>query len=80
MNIILIVLWYVAVAIIIKANLFLFDLINKDAFRSSEGDVTTEIGYLEDGSGAPLQLTVDGEEPCHMPHVESIGGTNMDSV
>ncbi len=78
-NIAILVLYFIAI-ILIVAFLSLYDFLNKPRFRSSESD-STEAGYLEDGIGNPLSVTLDDElESSEMPHVEAIGGTRMGSL
>ncbi len=81
MNIPLILGWYLICLLIIKGIQYFLDLTNKPAFRDSEGDVTTEVGYNEDSLGNLLPYNQDDECPDpELPHIQSTGGTNMGSL
>ena len=68
-------------ALVIVGFLGFFKITNRARFRSSEGDVTTEIGYNEECTGSPLSAE-EGEEILDpdVPHVNSTGGTNMGAL
>ena len=49
-----IAIWYLICTLLIAGYVGFFKLVNNPRFRSSDGDVSTEAGYLEDSMGHPL--------------------------
>jgi len=66
--------WYGFCAVLIMSIMYMFRALNRPAFRSDEGDITTEVGYEEDPTGQLIkpgfgQASSTGQEDPHVMHV-----------
>ncbi len=72
-----IIVWYLVCALFILAFRAFYNLLNRPAYRGSDGeDVSTEVGYEENAVGKPLDIY--SEDECvskETPHVPAPGGT-----
>lgn len=70
-NIGYILVWYAVCGLIIKGFLVFYDLLNRPRFRDYRGDITTEVGYEEDGYGRIVQELDDQCLNLETPHVST---------
>ncbi|MBX9693736.1 MAG: hypothetical protein K2Z81_15210 [Cyanobacteria bacterium] len=70
------VIWYLLVAGFIAFFLAFFRLLNLPDWRSDRGDISTEVGYLEDAVGHKLTGSFADEKETEegdpvVPHVQA---------
>ena len=76
MSIGLVVLFYVFCVSLGIAGHWFYNLLNRPCFRDDCGE-TTEAGYEEDGIGRPYEDPSGQFQNREIPHVETIGGSDM---